>query len=481
MNTGRISRLFTFLALFLLLGVSVQPAVAGFWGDEAPRKENLDAVVARLCDSLCDQVNLRREPVLISPSDLYDAASGLSLPLALQLRGKLISAMKSRGARVLLPGCDEDRYLILQGTWQREGDRVAFDVKIMRLGGDGPEAVAAASESLPLAKIDQNALVADLATWGRFLVRKLELKDRGRRRYTIYVRKVRPRGDLRRRAEISVYLGDWLRTALAESDLFRVLDPQVALRNLKVSELRSRSRAGNRIQPVASGRQPDTDLTADLIRAEAELWGTVWRNHDNLEIRASILDQQGRQVSAATVAVPRELFPGYLVTGPSPAAAAEGMAAPGSGMDGGEKLKVELSTNRGDLSPRFVNGDQIRFLVRLNRDAFVYIFYLNPDGSASLLYPLDRNNRPDNHAPKLPANSLLVLPDDGCPYDLKACEPFGTDRVKVLACEKRLLLPPGDSPDWSHADTLLSALCGQAFKPNCGYAENQVKLIIAPR
>ena len=474
----RFSRLLPLLILVLLLGLSAPPSGAAFWGDETPRKENLDAVVARLCDSLCDQVNLRREPVLISTSDLYDAASGLSLPLALQLRGKFISAMKQRGARVLLPGCDEDRYLILQGTWQREGEKIAFDVKIMRLGGDGPEAVAAASESLPLAKIDHQALVADIATWGRYLVRKLEYKNRNRRRYTVYVRKVRPRGDLRRRAEISVYLGDWLRTALAESDLYRVLDPQVALRNLEVSELRARSRSAARTKPDKAGERAD-NLTSDLLRAEAELWGSVWRNHDNLEVRASILDQQGRQVSAATVTVPRELFPDYLVNHGS-APASKGLEVSESDAVAKGDLKVEISTNRGDLRPRFVDGDQIRFLVRLNRDAFVYIFYLNPDGSASLLYPLDRNSQPDNHAPKLPAKSLLVLPDDGCPYDLKACEPFGTDRVKVLACEKRLQLPAGDSPAWTNADTLLSALCGQAFKLQCGYAENQVELVIAP-
>jgi hypothetical protein len=153
---------------------------------------------------------------------------------------------------------------------------------------------------------------------------------------------------------------------------------------------------------------------------------------------------------------------------------------PGGGVSIGG-LKVELSTNRGDLKPRFQDGEQIRFLLRLNREAFAYIFYLNPDGSATLLYPLDRHNRPDNHAPKLAANSLLVLPDDGCPYDLKACEPFGSDRVKALVCEKRLLLPPPESADWKHAETLLSALCGQALKMQCGYAESQLKVIITPR
>jgi hypothetical protein len=43
------------------------------------------------------------------------------------------------------------------------------------------------------------------------------------------------------------------------------------------------------------------------------------------------------------------------------------------------------------------------------------------------------------------------------------------------------LLPPPESADWKHAETLLSALCGQALKMQCGYAESQLKVIITPR
>ncbi|MEA3348647.1 MAG: hypothetical protein U9Q39_06265, partial [Pseudomonadota bacterium] len=144
---------------------------AAFW-DSAPRDPDLNEAVKYLCQTLADQVNLKREPVLISTNDFFDAQSGLSLPLALQLRGKFISEMKNQGARVLLPGCDEDQYLILQGTWQKEGEFLALDIKIMKLVAAGPEAVGAASSKVRLEKIDEAALIADLDSWGRYLVRK---------------------------------------------------------------------------------------------------------------------------------------------------------------------------------------------------------------------------------------------------------------------------------------------------------------------
>ena len=134
------------ILIILVFALLIPPlfANAGFWGTD-PEEINLNDAVSSLCRTLADQVNLRREPVLISTNDFFDAHSGLSLPLAVQLRGKFITEMKKQGARVLLPGCDEDQYLILQGTWQKEGEFLTLDIKIMKLVAAGPEAVAAAS------------------------------------------------------------------------------------------------------------------------------------------------------------------------------------------------------------------------------------------------------------------------------------------------------------------------------------------------
>jgi hypothetical protein len=108
-----------------------------------PPPKNLDEAVLRLTETLVQQGNLQGLPVLISANDLYESQSRLSLPLAIQLRGKLITEMKQRGCRVLLPGADADNAMILQGTWQKEGDNLRIDLKIMKLGPSGPEAANA--------------------------------------------------------------------------------------------------------------------------------------------------------------------------------------------------------------------------------------------------------------------------------------------------------------------------------------------------
>ena len=472
---SKISILITLVFALLLLPLI---ADAGFWSSD-PEELDLDGAVSSLCKTLAGQINLKCQPVFISTNDFFDAHSGLSLPLAVQLRGKFITEMKRRGARVLLPGSDEDQYLILQGTWQKEGKFLALDLKIMELGKDGPEAVAASSSKILLTKIDTTALIADLDSWGRYLVRKLEGQVRDRKRQSVYLRKFRPKGELLSQPDLVLYLNDWIRPALAESNLFRILDPHLDLKNLKVQQLRARGLRQNRgIRPKLKN---ENDLTADLLRSDTELWGSAWRNRDKLEIRASILDAEGRQVTAATVAVPDALFPSYLVNANAPKKIeSEAIPMPSGHICKGG-LKVEISTNRGDNLPRYHQGEQIRFLIRINRDAWIYIFYLNPDGSALLLYPLDNKNQLDTSSHRLQANHLLILPDDGCPYDLKVSEPFGKDQVMVIASEKRIPLPSQESLRWQKANELLDGLRNQMLRENCGYAEAKIELITMPQ
>jgi len=85
-----------------------QPSSQSWWGTDL----DLDEAVARLTETLVEQGKLEGQPVLISSNDLYDAKTGLSLPLATQLRGKLITEMKMQGVRALLPGADEEKFIM---------------------------------------------------------------------------------------------------------------------------------------------------------------------------------------------------------------------------------------------------------------------------------------------------------------------------------------------------------------------------------
>ncbi|MBC8179142.1 MAG: hypothetical protein H8E19_17195, partial [Deltaproteobacteria bacterium] len=247
---------------------SSQSSSQSWWGDL-----DLDEAVARLAETLVEQGKLGGRPVLISPHDLYDAKTGLSLPLATQLRGKLITEMKKRGVRALLPGADEEKFMILQGTWQKQGEDLAIDLKVMKLGAYGPEAIASASEKVPLKKIDADALTPDRESWARYLVRKLEQNTSDRDSRKVHMRdfKVKSR---KCSSDLGPYLTGWLRPALAEGRMFVPLDQQKALRGLSANTLRTRGTRA--IRPNLPGPDTGTSLTADLLKADGEIKGVAW-------------------------------------------------------------------------------------------------------------------------------------------------------------------------------------------------------------
>ena len=213
--------------------------------------KSLDEAITILAERLVQQGNLKGRPVLISANDLYESKSRLSLPLAIQLRGKLITEMKQRGCRVLLPGADTENAMILQGTWQKEGETLRIDIKVMKLGPSGPEAVASASQSLPLNMIDEAALTQDRESWARYLVRKLETNAMNPSRRTLHMNDFQVRGK-RCSDDLGAYLAGWMRPALAESRMFHLLDQQEDLKGLSVA------RPAHTRHPCFStgGRQP---------------------------------------------------------------------------------------------------------------------------------------------------------------------------------------------------------------------------------
>ena len=74
----------------------------------------------------------------------------------------------------------------------------------------------------------------------------------------------------------------------------------------------------------------------------------------------------------------------------------------------------------------------------------MYLFDFNPNGEATLLYPLDDTGRLAHlsQCGSLPkAGTPLIIPEDGCSVDLVVDKPYGTDRVLVLASESPLQIP----------------------------------------
>jgi len=394
----------------------------------------------------------------------------LSLPLATLLREKMVAAMKKRGVRVLLPGVDEDRYMILQGTWQRQKDKLSLNMKVMKLGAAGPEAVAAESVSMDLSEIDPQDLIPDRESWARYLVRRLELKSRDQDRRTVHIKNFNVSGKTGTTADIGGYLSDWLRTALAESRLFSPLDQQTEIKKLPLDTIRTRGTRAIRPEAVS--------LTADLLKADAELTGSVWLHKEKVEVHVRVSQLLGKnveQVSASRADIPSTLFPEELIK-PKPQSPKPHIPPPPRG------LTLDLTTDRGERQPYYHLNDKIRFILRLNRIAYVYLFDLDAQGQATLLYPVDPNTGYllKGVMPQVKPGEPLVLPADGASYELVVREPFGRDTVWAVASDASLDFPEDLAGDWSGSNILIDRIRKQGLFGKNGYAEAQVEIVTGP-
>ncbi len=284
--------------------------------------------------------------------------------------------------------------------------------------------------------------------------------------------------------DMGAYLEGWIRPALAESRIFVPLDQQKVLRELSVNSLRTRGTRG--IRPEQVPRTGDSSLTADLLKADGELKGSAWLHKEMVEVRILVSDRQGQQITAASADVPVGLFPAYLLETP-PVSPRQGgqQASSGKTREGISKggLVVELTTTRGEGRPFYRNGEHIKFVIRLNRAAYVYLFDLDPKGNAVLLYPVDGSGRlaRGGQCGSLPGPDVpIILPEDGCSYDLVVAEPYGTDRVWAVAAASPLDFPGDLTGDWSRAGDLVERLRNQGLSGKEGYAEAEVSVLTGP-
>ncbi len=457
------------------------------WGG----RKDLDGVVEKLIKTLASRGELEGKPVIVSPHDLYESSTGLSTPLTDQLRGKIITQLAKRGARVLLPGSDEDSNMILQGTWQKQGANLGLDFKVIKLGEHGPEVTAAASDTIPLSEIDPAALEKNRESYARLMVRKLESKTaervRGRK---IFMENFAIDGKTKDTTGLSMYLSDMFRTAMAESPLFVPLDEKKEMRGLSSDVLRNRATRGIAKKQKAE-KEPENvetvSLTARLVDADGVLKGKAWRQGKNIVANVGINDMEGIMITAASVDVPCEIFPDFMINPPEKtvvekaAVSLQPQSPPGGISKGG--LSAQITTDHGDKEPLYRKGEHIRFVLDISGDAYVYLFYIDLRGEVVLLYPVDENgvlaqNRDCGSI--LPAGKALVLPQDGCSYDLVAEEPFGKDAIWAVASSLPLDFTDVGQGDWSNAGLFQQKIRNRGLSRVGGYAEAMVEIVTGP-
>ena len=95
-------------------------------------------------------------------------------------------------------------------------------------------------------------------------------------------------------------------------------------------------------------------------------------------------------------------------------------------------LSIEITTHLGDQQT-FIEGDEIQFLVSLNRDAYLTAIFQDAGGNLWQVYP-------NQYTPsgKLAAGEYLSLPQNTENYRFVTTAPFGTETLYAFASMKPL-------------------------------------------
>ena len=338
----------------------------------------------------------------------------------------------------------------------------------------------AASATISLNEIDPKALSPDKASWARYLVRRLERKSHDQTPRTVHLRNFKLVGASGGTVDSEGHFSEWIRTALNDSRLFRPLDQQAGMRKIPMETIRLRA-----IDVASKSQGSSTGLTTDLLRAEAELTGSVWLHEKRniAEIHVWIKKRGGTDIAAATAEIPSNLFPETIIDPPAkpPVPPAPPNIVGPVGTISVKGQTVDITSTRGEGRPFYRIGEKIRIIVRLNQKAYTYLFNLGPHGKASLLYPVESDGSlVRGRHPVLEAGEALILPEDSATYTWAAAAPYGKETVWAVATEHPLTLPASLSREWAQSQILIERIREQGLRGDDRYAEAQIELITGP-
>lgn len=99
-----------------------------------------------------------------------------------------------------------------------------------------------------------------------------------------------------------------------------------------------------------------------------------------------------------------------------------------------ERLHVDITSYLGD-GQQFYSGDELSFLISLNENAWLYMYYENSQGKVYQLIPSVLY--PNNY---VKANDFIEFPADDAHFHLEVSPPFGRERVWIFASHREITL-----------------------------------------
>lgn len=100
-------------------------------------------------------------------------------------------------------------------------------------------------------------------------------------------------------------------------------------------------------------------------------------------------------------------------------------------------INLEITTYLGDAQT-FVQGDEISFMLSLDKPAYLYLFY--QDAANHLIQVLPNHQQPDNH---YPAGLFMPLPDANAGFRFIVQPPYGEEKLWAFASDQNVQFSPG--------------------------------------
>jgi hypothetical protein len=452
-------------------------------------KDLLGEIVYQVTKKVVSNWQFANRDIMISPTDFYERDSQLSLPLSIELRDRFRNQFENNGFNIIKPNFNTETVWILECEWYLVDDKIMFNFKAHPIKDKKRRNLIVISKSIRKSAINENFLKADMPTYARTLVKKLSINDKMALPENIYLRPVkvikRKKNSMKTRGMIleqrpaaklndqvsgtvggentNEYFNILIQDAIAQSNLLIPVDAAVEFTKIKKNQFKTRG--------MSIKDKPQLSLTSDLLDVKNELTGEIYIEPETIIIQAELTSRKRGGVISASVEFPADLLPPDISTKSDPNINNMLTASTGASLGG---LSVELSTTRGEGKTLYHQGEKVRFLIRLNKAAYIYLFNINSNKEALLLYPA-RGMKPE----KLQPDNLILLPDDYLSYEIIISPPFGKDVSWVVASENPLPLPAKLEGEWKNSSILKGLIRDLGEKSKAGYAEAQVLVTTA--
>lgn len=349
--------------------------------------------------------------------DIRDSDDGSVYPFSSNLANELERALSRAGFGFVSRGIDHAD-LALAASFHKTTDSVRVYLKLKNLKRDSAYRALKESYELFRAGLPTDSFTESLDSRIDKLAGKV---TGGWQRATPLKLFVAPMVESRRKysSPFAEYVTSKLKARLAGDQNLRIVEEKPVM--AKVAATRSISPAGSALE---SGE-------AAFAGADALLEATYLRGARAVSVTVKVKGIDGTVKVFAEETIPEELIQHSMENDAADTVAT--LADTENEQTGG---MIAIATTKGGRHQIFHDGEIVQFNVRTGKPLYLYIYDLNPKGEATLLFP----KAGEAESPRRPAINHLI-PDDKDSWEIKVERPYGTDAVKVFACEKKLPIP----------------------------------------